>query len=185
MVRKCQLRAINVSVASVHPRVADGRYRVDSGQTWKLARASYDAVDPERTSQHRDYLTGVYALGLIIRLAFEFQPTVSRQLISVPWKRESMHKTPAQIARSLRAFRNAHKLGLLRSVRISPGRDACNAARWQTTVEYMGNVVPRLPLAKCTQETCECKYVPVGGGKIMDRLRAIVDSSSGRPSKPR
>ena len=141
--------------------------------------------DPLRTSQHRVYLTGVYALGLIIRLACEFQPAVRRQLISVPWKREPMHKTPAQIARSLRAFRNAHRLGLLRSVRISPGRDACNAARGQTTVEYMGNVVPRLPLAQCTQATCECDYVPAGGGKVMVRLRAIVNSSSGRPSKPR
>jgi hypothetical protein len=56
-----------------------------------------------------------------------------------------MHKTPAQITRSLKAFWNAHKLGMLRSVSISPGRDACNAARYQTTVEYMGNVVPRLP----------------------------------------
>ena len=31
-----------------------------------------------------------------------------------------MHKRPAQIARSLRAFRNAHRLRLLRYVRIAP-----------------------------------------------------------------
>ena len=121
----------------------------------------------------------------MIRLAFVFQPAFCRQLISVPWKRVPMHKTPAQIARSLRAFRNAHRLGLLRSVRILPGRDACNAARRQTTVEYMGNVVPRLPLAQCTHATCECGYLPVGGGRLMDRLRAIVNPSPGRPSKPK
>lgn len=42
-----------------------------------------------------------------------------------------MYKTPAQIARTLRAFRNAHRLELLRSVCVSPGRRACDAGRLQ------------------------------------------------------
>jgi hypothetical protein len=82
-----------------------------------------------------------------------------------------MHKTPKQIARSLRAFRNAHRLGLLRSVRISPGPDACEAARSLYGVEYLGIVVPRLPLAQCTRDHCECQYVPNGSEKLR-RLRA-------------
>jgi hypothetical protein len=103
--------------------------------------------------------------------------------VSVSCKREPMHNAPAQIARSLRAFRNAHRLKLLRSVRISPGNNACKAALSQTHVEYLGNVVPRLPLIDCTRARCECTYVPVGGGKLMDRLRAIVRISPGRPAK--
>jgi hypothetical protein len=77
-------------------------------------------------------------------------------------EREPMHKTPAQIARSLRAFRNAHRLGLWRCVRVVPGPDACEAARSQYGVEYLGNVVPHLPLAQCTRDHCECKYKPIG-----------------------
>ena len=77
-----------------------------------------------------------------------------------------MHKTPKDIARSLRAFRNAHRLGLLRSVRISPGKHACEAAMAQDRMEYLGNAVPRLPLAQCKRALCECDYVPVGTDKL-------------------
>lgn len=83
-----------------------------------------------------------------------------------------MHKSPNQIARTLRAFRNAHRLGLLRSVRISFGPDACDVARSQNGVEYMGNVVPRLPLAGCTRGLCDCKYVPSGTDHL-HRLDAV------------
>jgi hypothetical protein len=37
----------------------------------------------------------------------------------------TMHKTPKDIARSLRAFKRAHKLGLLHHVGIVPGAAAC------------------------------------------------------------
>jgi hypothetical protein len=90
-----------------------------------------------------------------------------------------MHKTLAQIARSLRGLRNAHGLGLLRSVHLSPGRGACEAARSQRGLEYMGNVVPRLPLAQCTRDRCECKYVPVGS----EQLRRL-DANEKPSSKP-
>lgn len=80
-----------------------------------------------------------------------------------------------QIARSLRAFRNAHKLGLLRGVRITPGPDACETARSQAGAEHAGNIVPRLPLAGCTRNHCECKYVPIGSAKLR---RLNVDGSS-------
>jgi len=92
-----------------------------------------------------------------------------------------MHKTPKQIARTLRAFRNAHRLGLLRSVRISPGPNACEAARSQYGVEYLGNVVPHLPLAQCTRANCECKYTPVGSEQLR-RLNATGKSSFKLPS---
>ena len=91
-----------------------------------------------------------------------------------------MHKTPKQIARSLRAFRNAYRLVLLRSVSISLGPSACEAARSQYGVEYLGNAVPRLPLAQCTRDHCECDYVPVGSEQ-MRRLRATGKSSSKLP----
>lgn len=81
-----------------------------------------------------------------------------------------MHKSPSQIARSLRAFRNAHRLGLLRGVRILPGRDACEAVLGQFGREYPGNTVPRLPLRRCTRNRCECKYVAIGSEKFR-RLR--------------
>ena len=77
-----------------------------------------------------------------------------------------MHKTPIQIARSLRAFRNAQRLGLLRSVRISPEANACEPARAQDGIEYMGNVVPHLPLVGCTRQHCACKYVPLGSERL-------------------
>jgi hypothetical protein len=93
-----------------------------------------------------------------------------------------MHKTPKQIARSLRAFRNAHRLGLLGSVHISPGPVACEAARSQYGVQYLGNAVPRLPLAQCTRDHCECEYVPLGG-KQLHLLRVTGKSSPKLPSK--
>jgi hypothetical protein len=92
-----------------------------------------------------------------------------------------MHKTPKQIARSLRGFQDAHRLGLLRSVRISPGPVACDAARSQYGVEYLGNVVPRLPLAPCTCDHCECKYVPIGSEQLR-RLDVTRKPSSKLPS---
>ena len=100
-----------------------------------------------------------------------------------------MHKSPKEIARSLRAFRNAHRLNLLRCIRIAPGDGACDAARSQVGVEYLGGVVPRLPLAQCTRARCECDYVPVGS-KGLDRLnvnkrspvKRVIEKS--RPKRP-
>lgn len=77
-----------------------------------------------------------------------------------------MHKSPKDIARSLRAFRNAHRLGLLRCVRIVPGNYACEAALAQHETEYSGGAVPRLPFSQCTRVHCECKYVPIGTEKL-------------------
>ena len=93
----------------------------------------------------------------------------------------AMHKTPKQIARSLRAFRNAHRLGLLRSVRVSPGPDACEEARSQYGIEYLGDIVPRLPLAHCTQYLCECEYVPAGS-KTFGRLYETGTPPTKKPS---
>jgi len=90
-----------------------------------------------------------------------------------------MHKTPKEIARSLRAFRNAHKLKLISCVRIAPCHGACDAARSQAGVEYLGDVVPRLPLAQCTRAHCECDYEPVGSRRL-DRLNANRKSPSER-----
>jgi hypothetical protein len=81
-----------------------------------------------------------------------------------------MQKRPAQIARSLRAFRNAHRLRLLRYVRIAPGAGACDAVLLQHSVRYPGNLVPRLPLPHCTSDTCQCYYVPVGTEKLRQPL---------------
>lgn len=92
-----------------------------------------------------------------------------------------MHKSPNQIARSLRAFRNAHRLGLLRSVHILFGSDACDAAQSQGGVEYIGNVVPRLPLAGCTRGQCDCKYVASGTDQL-HRLDAVQKSRARPPS---
>ena len=93
-----------------------------------------------------------------------------------------MHKSPRDIARSLRAFRKAHKLRLLRCVRIAPGPDACEAARLQAGVEYLGNVVPRLPLAQCTRAVCECNYEPVGSSQL-DQLNVNRKPVAGRRPK--
>lgn len=89
-----------------------------------------------------------------------------------------MHKTPSQIARSLRAFWNAHRLGLLQSVCILPGPEACQAAHSQVGVEYRGDAVPGLPLKNCTRDTCECKYAPVGS----DQFRRL-NAPRKRPAK--
>jgi hypothetical protein len=100
-----------------------------------------------------------------------------------------MHKSPKEIARSLRSFRNAHRLKLLLCVRIAPGHGACDAARSQAGVEYLGDVVPRLPLAQCTRARCRCDYVPVGSRRL-DRLNANKKSRSkrvieqSRPKRP-
>ena len=77
-----------------------------------------------------------------------------------------MHRSPSQIARALRALRNAHRLGLLRGVRILPGRGACEAVLAQFGREYPANTVPHLPLPQCTRDRCECKYVPIGSKKL-------------------
>ena len=67
---------------------------------------------------------------------------------------------------------------MLLAVRVLPGRNACEAALAQTGVEYSGNAVPHLPLAQCTGDHCECKYVPIGS----DQLRAL-DVTGKSPSK--
>ena len=77
-----------------------------------------------------------------------------------------MHKSPSQIARSLRAFRKAHRLGLLRGVRILPGPNPCAGVVGQFGSEYPGNTVPRLPLLRCRRNRCECKYVAIGSEKF-------------------
>jgi hypothetical protein len=92
-----------------------------------------------------------------------------------------MHKTPAQIARSLRGFKNAHRIGLLRAVRIEPGHSSCDAARSQQGTEYLGNAVPRLPLVQCTNDQCECRYVPKGSEKLR-RLNIIEKPAPKLPS---
>ncbi len=83
-----------------------------------------------------------------------------------------MHKTPKQIARSLRAFKRAHKLGLLHHVYVIPGASACDAARSQRGVPYICNAVPRLPLGSCTRQECDCDYAPTAGGRLYRRTRA-------------
>jgi hypothetical protein len=93
-----------------------------------------------------------------------------------------MHKSPKEIARSLRSFRNAHRLNLLLCVRIAPGHGACDAARSQVGVEYLGDVVPRLPLAHCTRARCECNYEPVGSSRL-DQLNVNRKTSSKRVIK--
>jgi hypothetical protein len=90
-----------------------------------------------------------------------------------------MHKRPSQIARSLRAFRNAQRMGLLRGIRIIPGRKPCEAAIAQFGIEYPGNAVPRLPLARCSCDRCECEYMPIGSERFYG-LDAIARS----PRKP-
>jgi hypothetical protein len=77
-----------------------------------------------------------------------------------------MHKNPRQVARSLRAFRSAQRLGLLRHVCISPGPGACEAARTMRGIEYPADALPRLPLDQCSSDQCECKYQPVGSNKL-------------------
>ena len=77
-----------------------------------------------------------------------------------------MAKTPREIARVLRAFRNAHRLGLLRHVCIVPGTNACEATLAQKKQKYAGNAVPRLPLPDCRSADCRCDYLPVGSGKL-------------------
>ena len=90
---------------------------------------------------------------------------------SVPWpaatnKCVPMHKTPAQMARSLRALSNASRLGLLRTVRILPGPNACEMVVAQFGIDYLVTDLPRLPLGQCARDHCECKYVPIGSDKL-------------------
>ena len=73
---------------------------------------------------------------------------------------------PKQIARSLRALRNADRLGLVRGVRILPGPNACEAVVKQFASEYPANAMPSLPLPQCTGDRCQCKYVPIGSEKF-------------------
>jgi hypothetical protein len=84
----------------------------------------------------------------------------------------TMHKTPKDIARSLRAFKRAHKLGLLHHVGIVPGAAACEVARSQIGVSYICNAVPRLPLAQCTQKECLCDYAPIGKEPVGRRSKS-------------
>ena len=101
-------------------------------------------------------------LAFTVSLACSLECSYQQRLYRSP----EMHKTPIQIARSLRAFRNAQRLGLLSHVRISPARGACEAAHMLRVIKYPGSAVPRLPLAQCTSDECECKYAPVGSDKL-------------------
>jgi hypothetical protein len=89
-----------------------------------------------------------------------------------------MQKRPAQLARSLRAFKNACRLGLLRHIQIAPGQKACRAAEVQSGVRYIGGGAPRLPLAECTIDDCQCAYVPAAKQKLRSpgfRTKRILD----------
>jgi hypothetical protein len=90
----------------------------------------------------------------------------------------AVHQRPKDIARSLRAFRNAHRLGLLSCVRILAGRQACEAVKAQDRTEYLGNAVPLLPLAQCTRAYCQCDYMPLGTKKLrrMDSKKVACNS---------
>ena len=77
-----------------------------------------------------------------------------------------MRKTPSQVARSIRALKNAQRLGLLRGVRILPGRNAYDAALAQFGVDYSGNTVPHLQLTHCPRDRRECKYIPIGSDQL-------------------
>ena len=77
-----------------------------------------------------------------------------------------MRKSPSQIARSLRALRNADRLGLVRGVRIVPGPNPCDMVLKQFANEYPADTLPPLPLSQCTHDRCQCKYVPVGSEKF-------------------
>jgi hypothetical protein len=73
-----------------------------------------------------------------------------------------MPKSPSQIARSLRALRNADRLGLVRGVRILVGPNACEAVLKQFASEYPANAMPSLPLPNA-RDRCQwgmpVKYV--------------------------
>ena len=84
----------------------------------------------------------------------------------------TIHKSPKDIARSLRAFKNAGKLGLLRGVRIVPGPGSCEAVRAQQNIEYLGSTIHQLPLAECTRELCACEYQPCGS-ESLQRLNVV------------
>ena len=84
----------------------------------------------------------------------------------MPLGKRPMHKSPPQITRLLRAFRQAHRFGLLRGVRILPGPNPCAGVIGQFGNEYPGNTVPRLPLPRCGRNRCECKYVAIGSEKF-------------------
>ena len=103
-----------------------------------------------------------HALGLTIILNFRFGRLFGGDWISL----HPMPKSPSQIARSLRALRNADRLGLVRGVRVLPGPNACEAVLKQFASEYPANAAPSLPLPQCTSDHCQCKYVPVGSEKF-------------------
>ena len=69
---------------------------------------------------------------------------------------------------------------MLRGVRILPGRNACEAVLALFGIEYPGNNLPRLPLAQCTSDQCECKYAPIGSDQFR-RLNATEKLSSKPP----
>ena len=91
-----------------------------------------------------------------------------------------MKKAPSQIARALRALKNAHRLGLLRGVFVLPGRNACDAAIEQFSAVYPGDDLPDLPLAQCTCENCDCRYHPIGSDQL-----GVLNLTGEPPSKSR
>jgi len=64
------------------------------------------------------------------------------------------------------------------SFEIGFERHACEAAMAPDRMEYLGNAVPRLPLAQCTRAICECDYVLTGTEKLgpTDRSRLAKNS---------
>jgi len=118
-----------------------------------------------------------HALGLTIILNFSLSALLGGNPIPLLLEMRPIHNSPRQIAQALRALRNAHKLGLLRAVRILPGPKPCEAVVAQFGTEYPGNKVPRLPLRRCTRNRCDCKYVPIGSEKF-HRLRTTKKPSS-------
>ena len=104
---------------------------IGTKRTWACA-LHMSAFDPKRTLGESDGAqnttrgfrrirrckTGRPALGLTIILNFSLSVLLGGNWIPVLPEKRPMHKSPSQIARLLRAFRYAHRLGLLRGVRM-------------------------------------------------------------------
>jgi len=125
-------------------------------------RAAAPLVTRPRPLQRASAAREAHALGLTIILNLRLNTLFGGSRISV----HLMPKSPSQIARSLRALHNADRLGLVRCVRILPGPNACEAVVKQFASEYPANAMPSLPLPQCTNDRCQCKYVPIGSEKF-------------------
>ena len=62
-----------------------------------------------------------------------------------------------------------------RSVKIRPGFSSCAGVKNMANQIYLASEAPALPLARCTEKECQCRYLRLDDRRSIEKRRAILE----------